>query len=164
MTPLGELTPLPRPGSKPSPKLHTRSQHFGLPASAVAEETEDPQVTVEPSEPCYTTADTFSWSRQRQTYSRHSVLEHIHQQGFHLPFISLKQRQQVVSATPSSQSVSARWLIPNKNGCWQARKDASNLQRVVTQPRPDRVSNSRLLDRPNSWTIFNSWPTFSPYL
>ena len=47
--PLGELTSLPRPGSRPSPKPHLRSQHFGLPASAGprAETTEGPQVTVE---------------------------------------------------------------------------------------------------------------------
>jgi len=51
-TPLGELTPVPRPGSRPSPKLHPRSQHFGLPASALgAEATEGPQVTVEPGPP-----------------------------------------------------------------------------------------------------------------
>jgi len=40
---LVELTPLPRPGSRSSPKPHPRSQHFGLPASALgAEATEGP--------------------------------------------------------------------------------------------------------------------------
>ena len=48
-SPLGEHTPLPRPGSQPFPKPHPRSQHFGLPASAHgAEATEGLQVTVEP--------------------------------------------------------------------------------------------------------------------
>jgi len=44
-----ELSPLPRPDSRPSAKaLHPRSEHFGLPASALeAEATEGPQVTVE---------------------------------------------------------------------------------------------------------------------
>jgi len=48
-TPLGKLTSLPKPGSRPSSKLHPRSQHFGLPASALgAEATEGPKVTAEP--------------------------------------------------------------------------------------------------------------------
>ena len=48
-TPLGELTPLPRPGNSPPPKPHYRSQHFGLPTSDLkAEATEPPQFTVEP--------------------------------------------------------------------------------------------------------------------
>ena len=54
----GELTQLPRPGNRPSPKPHPRSQHFGLPASALgAEATEGPKLLVNqgPSEPCYTT-------------------------------------------------------------------------------------------------------------
>ena len=38
------LTPLPRPGSRPSPKHHHRCQHFGFGAEAA----EGPQVTVEP--------------------------------------------------------------------------------------------------------------------
>jgi len=47
--PLLELTQLPRPGSRFSPKPHSRSQHSGLPASALgAEAAEGPQVTVEP--------------------------------------------------------------------------------------------------------------------
>ena len=42
-TPLGELTPLPSPGTRPSTKPHLRSQHFGLPASVLgAEATKDP--------------------------------------------------------------------------------------------------------------------------
>jgi len=44
-TPLWELTPL----TRPSPKPHHSSQHFGLPASALGTEAaEGPQVTVEP--------------------------------------------------------------------------------------------------------------------
>ena len=48
-TPLGEITPLPRPGSSPL-KTPPRSQHFGLPASALigAKAADGPQVTVEP--------------------------------------------------------------------------------------------------------------------
>jgi len=53
-------TPLPRPGSRPSPQHHPRSQHFGLPASALgAEATEGPKLLLNqgPSDPCYTTAN-----------------------------------------------------------------------------------------------------------
>jgi len=50
-TPLWELTPL----TRPSPKRHPSSQHFGLPATALGTEAaEGLQVTVEP-EPSYAT-------------------------------------------------------------------------------------------------------------
>jgi len=57
-TPLLELTQLPRPGSRFSTKPHSRSQHSGLPASALGpKQPRAPKLLLNhgPSEPCYTT-------------------------------------------------------------------------------------------------------------
>jgi len=76
-TPLGEITPLPRPGSSPL-KTPPRSQHFGLPASALigAKAADGPQVTVEPwplIEPCYATAYT-QLSQEESSFTIRDVI------------------------------------------------------------------------------------------